>query len=104
MKSLQLGLLVAIILSAAAITAAPAAAQDGYYRSYRPHSYRSLSRTGKYHGYWRDLGYGYNDRGTRGYYLPPVQVHNHYYGGYAPAYPAPVYPAPNYPAPRGYRY
>ena len=104
MKSLT-NITFAALLLAAVLVAAPAAAQDGYYRTYRPnYSYRSLSRTGKYHGYWRDLGYGYSGRGTRGYYLPPVRYHNHYYGGYAPVYPAPAYPVPEYYPPLKYGY
>ena len=69
----------------------------GYHDAYRPYSFREMSRNGKYHGYWRDQGYGFSARGSRGYYIPPV---NYYYGGgYAPVYPN--YAPP--PRPYGYR-
>ena len=98
-KAMRSLLIAAILIGGASMFAPEATAQRGYYRTYRPYSYRSLSRTGKYHGYWRDLGYGYNDRGARGQYIPPV---NYYYGGYAPVYPAPNYYIPP-PSPYGYR-
>ena len=69
---------------------------EGYRDAYRPYSYRDMGRNGKYHGYWRDLGYGFSGRGSRGYYIPPVN----YYGGYAPAYPNYYAPPPQ---PYGYR-
>ena len=99
MKTLPCMLAVAILAASAAFTPSPAVAQVGYYEAYRPYSYRSLSRTGKYHGYWRDQGYGFSARGARGYYLPRV---NYYYGGYAPVYPPPAY-YPPVPPPYPYR-
>ena len=70
---------------------------DGYHDAYRPYSFREMSRSGKYHGYWRDQGYGLSGRGSRGYYIPPM---NYYGGGYAPVYPN---YAPPPPRPYGYR-
>ena len=97
MKSLRSVLVTVILLGSAGLVALPASAQR-YYPAYRPYSYRSMSRTGTYHGYWRDLGYGATGHNTNGYYLPPP---DYYYGG-RPVYPAPYYYRPA-PQPYGYR-
>ena len=106
MKTIR-GILIAVVLICAAwLTASPASAQSGYYESYRPYSNRSLARTGKYHGYWRDQGYGFSGSRSRSYYVPQ---YNYYHGGYYQGGPVPiqpVYPPPYYHPPvqvRGYR-
>jgi hypothetical protein len=94
MTSLRISLFV-VILSAAALAAGEAAAQVGYYRAYRPDPYRELSRTGKYHGYWRDLGYGFRSQPYDTYYYPGYG--GPYYGVYDYGTPyGQITPAPNY--------
>jgi hypothetical protein len=66
----------------AACVPADALGQGGYfYRSYSSYYYpRPFNNT--YHGYWRDLGYGFSNRPA--------------YGGYR--YSAGYFPGPAYPA------
>lgn len=74
--------LVALLFSAAEISA------QGYYPGgyYEPYSYRDLARTGKYHGYWRDQGYGF--RAQQNVFYPPYGgYYAPYYGGYNPLPP-----------------
>ena len=108
MKMLRALLLVAVTVVAGWQFASLASAHDGYYRPYRPYSYRSMSRTGKYHGYWRDMGYGFSGRGTRGYYLPQYNYYGGYGGGsYQGGYPPSPYVQPHYHGPHlqhGYGY
>jgi hypothetical protein len=93
-------------LAIAMVIAGEAFAQVGYYRAYRPDPYRELSQSGKYHGYWRDLGYGFRPQ-QYDYYYPPYGAP--YYGVY-PYGGVPygtITPAPNYyhpPASFPYRY
>jgi hypothetical protein len=72
--------MLAITAAAAMLAAGESAAQVGYYRTTRPDAYRELSRTGKYHGYWRDLGYGVNPQQDDIFVYPTYGVP--YYGGY----------------------
>lgn len=86
------------VLVATAFLTNVASAQVGYYSGYRPNAYRELNQTGKYHGYWRDLGYGVNPQQYGVYYYPGVGVPYYGgsgYGGYNGGY-GNITPAPNY--------
>ena len=60
----------------------------GYGPAYQSYSYQVPYPRQKYHGYWRDLGYGVTPQRT---------IYSYGYGyGYAPGVYAPTYPPASY--------
>jgi hypothetical protein len=82
--------LLAAILAASAGSAGEVFAQGAYYRSYSSYYY-PRPYNNKYHGYWRDLGYGFSNQPyyggfhyTERYYPVPAPYYGpSQYGGYA---------------------
>jgi hypothetical protein len=86
-------ILAVAVLSSLLCASGEAAAQVygggyGYGPVYQSYSYQVPYPRQKYHGYWRDLGYGFTPQRT---------VYSYGYGyGYAPGIYAPTYPSTYY--------
>lgn len=90
MRLLRTCLAVAVLLTGFSVSSSAAAQGFGYGPVYR-YTYPVPYPRQKYHGYWRDLGYGFTPQRT-------VYGFDYGYGGYAPPvyYPPTYYPRNDY--------